>query len=193
MPTRIKNRKGFTLVELLFTLAIISVLTALSAPKFVNSVKNAKIARVTGDCQAIETATMIYNTDTGEWPRIRGTAYTNMEGYLRAYGTGLTGWHGPYLGKWPKSPFCTGKLESSYNYQLDYKKLNGGKYLVIEISFYNYRDYAAKILDLDKFIDKSNGNAAGKIIWSKGSQYANWVIQQNPANVKNTKGALLAI
>jgi prepilin-type N-terminal cleavage/methylation domain-containing protein len=184
---------GFTLIEALVTIAIISLLGALALPKFVISVKAAKIARLTGDCQAIETAARLYNSDTGEWPRIRGTAYTNMEGFLKAYGTGLTGWYGPYLKAWPKSPFWKGAAESAYNYQLDYKRINSVKYLVVELSFANYPDYSAKILELDKFIDKSNGMSAGKIRWTTNSRLVNWIIQQDPANVKNANGALISI
>jgi len=189
MITLKNDRRGFTLLEFLLTTAIISLMMAVAFPKFINTIKNAKLARMTADFKAIETATLLYNTDTGEWPRVRGLSYTNMEGYLYAYGTNVTGWNGPYLKKWPNSPFWKGAVEHIYNYQFDYKMLYGNKSVCIEVSFANYKDYLAKIQDLDNYIDKGDGATRGRLVWTSGSWLAYWIMVKNPSvPVKNANG-----
>ena len=50
-----RDRRGFTVIELLAVLAIIAALTTIAIPQIQDSIERAKIARAIGDIRAIQT------------------------------------------------------------------------------------------------------------------------------------------
>ena len=88
------SRAGFTLIELLLVMVILTILAAVIVPKFVNRGKEAKITATKADISAIATAMDTFEIDNGRYP-------TTEEGInaLLVQPTGLTDWHGPYIGK----------------------------------------------------------------------------------------------
>ncbi len=67
-----RNRKGFTLAELLIVVAIIAVLVAIAVPLFVGSLTKAQEARDNANIRAVRGAAVVYlleNKDnTTAWP-----------------------------------------------------------------------------------------------------------------------------
>lgn len=181
-----KIKKGFTLIELLIVIAVIAILAAVVMPNAFSAIEKSKMNKIISECKTIEGATLQHYTDTSEWPRFRGIGNTNMEGYLRNYGTGLKNWNGPYLERWPQNPFNSGALESQENYQLDYRTLGGRSCLVIEISLNTVPNWQDKALYIDKTIDNGDGQAVGKIQWT--NQYINWIMVKGATGVKNEAG-----
>lgn len=62
-----KNR-GYTLLEVLITLAIIMILAAISIPIFANAVRQSREGALTGDCRLIYDAMMRYYADENSFP-----------------------------------------------------------------------------------------------------------------------------
>ncbi len=182
------NNKGFTLVELIVVLAILSIIVGIATVKYSESVKFAKFKKVLGDCKAIGTATTLYYLDTGEWPRFQDTGKTNMQAYLHRP-NGVAGWNGPYLDKWPANPLNNGSLESQKSYQLDYRKINNKNCLVVETSLVDVKDWDKLANYIDNDIDKGDGKNSGKIQWT--NQYICWIIEVEPKDVKYTNGNLV--
>jgi prepilin-type N-terminal cleavage/methylation domain-containing protein len=60
-----KNKKGFTLIELMIVIAIIGILTAIAIPKFGDMVRKAKEAKTKGNLGALRGAINIYYADNG--------------------------------------------------------------------------------------------------------------------------------
>lgn len=96
------KRKGFTLVELLLVITIISVLAAVVVPRFFG---RSQQARVTAARQTI-VATLgialdMFEQDTGRYPRVD----ESLNALLKNPGT--TNWNGPYIKseKIPKDPW----------------------------------------------------------------------------------------
>lgn len=194
--TKISNNKGYTIVELIVVIAILSLLVAIVMPNVMGYLQKSKAARVVLDCRAIETATNIYFVDTGEWPRLLGPNLTNKESYF-LNNASVTGWKGPYLDKWPMNPFTTGSaIESSQNYQLDYKidPNDGSQNLVVEICLSGLA--ADKIQEtistLDQTIDQGDGGVFGKFRWDINIQdrYPYWILAFNATNVRAVDGTL---
>ena len=64
----LKQRKGFTLIELMIVIAIIIILAAIAIPNYLNMTERAKKARAASDFDTIATALEAYRTDFGEYP-----------------------------------------------------------------------------------------------------------------------------
>jgi len=57
-----KNRKGFTLIELIVVIAIIAILAAVAIPTFVGLTKKADNAVLTANATSIASSINVYNT-----------------------------------------------------------------------------------------------------------------------------------
>ena len=68
MLESIKNREGFTLIELIVVMAIIAILVLLAAPRFLGYTKDANVAAVQQDVKVLSDAAFLYNVDEEAWP-----------------------------------------------------------------------------------------------------------------------------
>ncbi len=89
----IKNRKGFTLVELIVVMVILGMLAALVFPKFISKVGKGKVSAAKTQIELLGQALDQFRMETGRYP-------TTQEG-LNALqvNPGVNGWDGPYLKK----------------------------------------------------------------------------------------------
>jgi prepilin-type N-terminal cleavage/methylation domain-containing protein len=63
-----KTHKGFSLIELLITVGIISILAAIAVPNFLEAQTRSKVSRVKADLQTIATALEAYHVDGNRYP-----------------------------------------------------------------------------------------------------------------------------
>ena len=92
------NDKGFTLVEMLLVVIIITTLAAMVVPRFTGRAKEAKIAAATTDIQSnIASALDVYEVDNGMYP----TTEQGLGALVAAPATPPLPqkWRGPYLKK----------------------------------------------------------------------------------------------
>jgi general secretion pathway protein G len=66
--SRRKRYDGFTLVELLVTMAVILTIAAIAVPNLLAAINHAKIARAVGDIHAIGTDIQGYSVTNGKYP-----------------------------------------------------------------------------------------------------------------------------
>jgi len=85
-----RRRRGFTLVELLVVVLIITMLAALIAPDIFRRFSTAKIRMAKIGISNIESAVAEYYTDCGDFP-------TSITDLMEDPGGEMEGWHGPYL------------------------------------------------------------------------------------------------
>jgi len=88
-----KMRKGFSLIELMFVVAIIVILAAIIIPNFTGITDRSKTARVSEDFSNFATALELYRADWGTFPIAKTAVAVNDENevfFKELTGTGTT-------------------------------------------------------------------------------------------------------
>jgi general secretion pathway protein G len=91
--------RGLTLVELMFVLAILAILTSIAVPSYLSSIYKTQVEQATTDVRALAVKIDLYYTDTGQYPpdltTVGCTATTCIDpwGYAYQY-INHTGMHG---------------------------------------------------------------------------------------------------
>lgn len=67
-PGHPPRQAGFSLIELLIVVAIISILASIAVPNFQEAVVRSKTAKFMGDTKAVETAIEAFHADHGKYP-----------------------------------------------------------------------------------------------------------------------------
>jgi prepilin-type N-terminal cleavage/methylation domain-containing protein len=73
---------GFSIIELVVTMAIMAVLAGLLTPVISNLIDNARVTRAASDAQTIAAAIQNFNKNTGKWPIfVSGASITTSSTY----------------------------------------------------------------------------------------------------------------
>lgn len=106
-----KNKRGFTLIEILLVVAIISALAAMVIPRLTGRSEKAKIAAAQADIRAnLSTALKMYEVDIGIFP----TSEQGLNSLLTPPAdVDRVAWQGPYLERKPLDPW---KREYQYKF-----------------------------------------------------------------------------
>jgi general secretion pathway protein G len=138
MEIKLKRQEGFTLIELMITIAIIGILSAIAIPNFLSYRQKSQIARAQSELKTIQMAIMDLAFDTNMWPNnidagiVDGDCDSGELDDLSDPDAGLVAtngdfpdWSGPYLDEIPKDPWG-----HDYWFDPDYD-IDGEKYIVI--------------------------------------------------------------
>src|SRR5437867_4926123 len=74
--TRMKESRGFTMIEMVVVLAVIAILAAILTPIVTSYIERARVDSATNDVKKIAAAIVQFNTDTKVWP-----IYSSTNGY----------------------------------------------------------------------------------------------------------------
>lgn len=102
-----KSAQGFTLVEVMVVVIIITLMGAIVAPTVFNQLRKAEEKRVQADFNAIESALKLYRLDNFAYP----TDAQGLESLITEPSTARA-WRGPYLDSMPMDPW-----ETEYQYR----------------------------------------------------------------------------
>lgn len=86
MLKKIKNKKGFTLIELMIVVAIVGILAAIAIPAYLDYTVRAKISEVTTAMDALAQSASEYHAARGAFPA-SGYATTDLASVSTAYST----------------------------------------------------------------------------------------------------------
>lgn len=84
---KLRNRKGFTLIELIVVIAILGILAVIAVPRFTGTLENSKLRSHQANIKTIESAIALYQAENA--------------GALPANNAALTG---TYITTWPTKP-----------------------------------------------------------------------------------------
>lgn len=104
------NRKGFTLIELIMTMAILGAMSAIGFVIFTGAQEKARDAKRKSDIATIKTALEIYYDDNGSYPIASGDAETALSSALVP----------EYIGEFPRpNGYSAANEVLRYNYDND--------------------------------------------------------------------------
>jgi prepilin-type N-terminal cleavage/methylation domain-containing protein len=162
-------RAGFTLPEVLVTLAIVATLTAVLLPALNNQLSKGDASRVTNDIVAIRTAVGAFTSDVRRYPsalvqlKTKPLA-TDVDVLGNQFGgTLIQRWRGPYLSKDLNGsnamPTGYGGIISGTMGQTSY---NGIPYLNIQITGLTTDEFN----NIDQIIDETASSSTGQLTLS---------------------------
>ena len=131
---RAKRCSGFTLLELMVSVAIIGILAAIAILAYNTYLEKARTVQANVDLRGIQLAIEMLASDTGKWPGPNNAGATanpevwdlnSPKGGLVATNGGFPGWNGPYTDSVPKDPWG-----SDYFFDPDYF-IGGIKFVVV--------------------------------------------------------------
>lgn len=99
------RRSGFTLVEVLVTLAIVAILAAVLLPSLTSQLSKGDTGRVAGDLTSIQSAAQAYVSDVRRYPKLLADLTTAITASSTDIDNAsipanlLAKWKGPYLGR----------------------------------------------------------------------------------------------
>lgn len=94
---QIRNRRGFTLIELMVVVAVIGILTAIAIPLYTNMQLRARVAKAQADARALVSAISVYSAHMQALPP--NLAALNA---VAVNGQGATA--GPFMASTPNPP-----------------------------------------------------------------------------------------
>lgn len=113
-----RRLRGFTLIEIMVVVVIIALLSAFIIPRVIDQVDRARVAKVRGDIQALETALTMFKLDTARYP----SAEMGLIALVKKPDDSFQNWKdGGYLSKVSKDPWGN-------EYRYVYPGTKGGEY-----------------------------------------------------------------
>ena len=121
-----KRFKGFTLVELVITIGVITILVGVATPQIIGYVNRSKIARVQMELTSLRSALQAYNADWGEYPSsldaLRGNGTNERNSATNVSQTGLQGTIDYIEKDLPVDIFWTDSTNKNYKYEANTAK-----------------------------------------------------------------------
>ncbi|MGH8103394.1 MAG: prepilin-type N-terminal cleavage/methylation domain-containing protein [bacterium] len=121
----LRGSSGFTLIELIGAVAIISILAAIIVPNVFSQIRKSRVSRVLSTTEDVRRSTLAFYADNDRWPAEPVTDGA-MLALLIDPGASFPKWRGPYLNKAPKVRAVDNRFADLYNGFLMVNDLDDG-------------------------------------------------------------------
>lgn len=165
------SRRGFTLPEVLVTLAIVATLAAVLLPALNNQLTKGDSGRLTSDLVAVQTAVGAFTSDVRRYPLdltdlVTKPGSTDDDILSNDFGSVLINkWRGPYLTK----ELSSGNMPTGYGATIagtfTKTSYNGIDYVTISVSPLTPKEFDS----IDQIIDESANSTAGQLRFTGNS------------------------
>ncbi len=170
-------RGGFTLPEVLVTIAIVATLAAVLLPALNNQLSKGDAGRLTSDVVAVQTAVGAFTSDVRRYPKRlvdlkTKPAATDKDILNNDYTAVLVAkWRGPYLSK---DLAANDSLPTGYGASIKgtftSQSYNGIQYLTITVGPLTQAEFD----NIDQIIDESASSTAGQLRYNSPSSTADF-------------------
>ncbi len=143
MLKKVKNKKGFTLIELMIVVAIVGILAAIAIPAYLDYTVKAKLSEVTAAMDMLATAAEEYHASLGTFPTST-ISTTTTPNIADTFGSFSTRYISAIL--WNSSGGDTGNFDATLT---NLSSAINGRHLVLQINYSAATGY-------DKFWTGSN-------------------------------------
>ncbi len=126
-PVNRRAERGFTLVEVVVVIAVISILAATLAPMLAQQIDSARRQATEDHLQVLAQALREYHLDVYAFPADTGNDSADL-GQLAANGAAASGWDGPYI---TDSKYAGGYATDAWGSPIDYAHANGATSVVL--------------------------------------------------------------
>lgn len=100
-PARATSQRGFTLIEVMVVVVILSILAAIVVPRIMDRPDTARVTKAQADIRALESALNLYKLDNHSYP----TTDQGLEALIQRP-ENTPGWkEGGYMDRLPKDPW----------------------------------------------------------------------------------------
>lgn len=161
-------RGGFTLPEVLVTIAIVATLAAVLLPALNNQLSKGDAGRLTSDIVAVQTAIGAFTSDVRRYPRLLTDLKTRPSSTAddilnNDYTAQLVAkWRGPYLSK----DLTDSDLPTGYGAEIlgtfTSSTYNGIQYVTISVSSLTEAEFS----NIDQIIDETANSSTGQLRFS---------------------------
>jgi prepilin-type N-terminal cleavage/methylation domain-containing protein len=174
------NRRGFTLPEVLVTVAIIAVLAAIVVPAVTQQVNKGDAPAFLGSVSSLRTAVASFAADVrklpGELSQLGNIIVATTDEDLAATRDGgvgytasvVTRWRGPY----ESSGAAVGVLPVGMGWETEDDLVDSLRYVVVTLVKQGAPATTADAVELDAAVDGANGATTGIIRWDAAAPTA---------------------
>ena len=170
-----RKRSGFTLPEVLVTVAIISVLAAIVVPTVTSQIGKGDDTRMQTSISNVRTGITAFVSDVRRFPAANSHLFNDITGLNDLSGVAYAGasnrWKGPYVsGSLPVGDSLQLGLAYMRDALVDSNFAGGTGYVIATLTFGSPTTFTtAQALRLDSLIDAANGQGAGILRWPAGA------------------------
>lgn len=176
-----KDKKGFTLIEVIVVIAVVAILAAILTPTITKNIDDSKRARVTNECQVIAASLTSFYKDLGMWPA-RYNATDNYQYLLYSNGNTPTN-SGINTQYWTGTWGAT--REDTFTNQLIANTPNTTGTPYANTGEFAWRGPYGMEYKADPWSNRYACNV--RYIWDVGANNAAWVLSAGPDGVINTR------
>jgi len=116
-----KNRRGFTLIEVLIVIIVVAVLAAIIVPRFLQAERGAKESSLRAHLQELRYAVALFQAQCGTYPGdlqdVCEPTFANITNPSNSVKIAESKWSGPYVttpdGNLPKNPITNANVEGT--------------------------------------------------------------------------------
>ncbi len=116
-----KNRRGFTLIEVLMVIVVIAILAAIIVPRLLGAGRQAKESSLRAHLQELRNAVALFQAQCGTYPGdlqdVAEPTFANLTNPANGVKIAESAWNGPYVtnpdGNLPNNPITGANVEGT--------------------------------------------------------------------------------
>lgn len=179
MQRELRVRRGFTLAEVLVTIAIIAIMAAVLLPALNNQLSKGDTSRIASDLTNMQSGVQAFFSDIHQYPSTTdqlvsslNASSTDING-ASFQGTAITAWKGPYV---DRDVLSNTGGRASFTTAFSKTATSSTNFLTVSISPISADQFANLNAILDEGTDSSASTTAGSVRYSSTNKTLSFLL-----------------